>query len=436
MQEIALLVKHLGKHVIVRQERSFHQNDVIWMFLDRVLHVGETRDVGHHLEGEGVLLWVFVEELEHPSVILVGDRIPLAYRFIHVDDFTRASHLEMRLQMLKQGGLARADVAFNRDKNGSHVAEIEREKDRSIFIKYINIQIHIMKMANSFISVSSLTKEDVLFYIVKATQMKDGPLRKFPHKTLINMFYEPSTRTSCSFQAAAIKLGCNVINLTDKVSSVEKGESLEDTIQTLNAYGDVIVLRHPLKGSSEKAARVSRIPIINAGDGNGEHPTQALLDIYTIYSELASFGIDLDSDKRDTLVVTFLGDLKNSRTVHSLIHLLLLFPKIKCIYISPPSLEMAGCPYEMDLQEAIPITDILYVTRIQKERFEKEEYITPYVVNKELIAHAKEKMIIMHPLPRMNELSTELDSDPRAVYFKQVENGVYMRMAILDTLYV
>lgn len=292
-------------------------------------------------------------------------------------------------------------------------------------------------MAKSFISVSSLTKEDVLFYIVKAKQMKDGPLRKFPHKTLINMFYEPSTRTSCSFQAAAIKLGSNVIHLTDKVSSVEKGESLEDTIQTLNAYGDVIVLRHPLKGSSEKAARISRVPIINAGDGNGEHPTQALLDIFTIYNELASFGIDLDSDKRDTLVITFVGDLKNSRTVHSLIHLLLLFPKIKCIYISPPSLEMVGCPYEMDLQEAIPITDVLYVTRIQKERFENEEYtsITPYVVNKELIAHAKEKMIIMHPLPRMNELSTELDSDPRAVYFKQVENGVYMRMAILDTLY-
>ena len=290
-------------------------------------------------------------------------------------------------------------------------------------------------MAKSFISVLSLTKEDVLSYIIKAKQMKDGPLRKFPNKTLINMFYEPSTRTSCSFQAAAIKLGCNVINLNDKVSSVEKGESLEDTIKTLNAYGDVIVLRHPLKGSSEKAARVSRIPIINAGDGNGEHPTQALLDMFTIYMELASFGIELDSDTRDPLVITFVGDLKNSRTVHSLIHLVMLFPNMKCIYVSPPSLEIEG--EKMELREAIPITDILYVTRLQKERFTNEqEYhsVKPYCVNKELMVHAKEKMVLMHPLPRLNELSTDLDDDPRAAYFKQVENGVYMRMAILDTL--
>lgn len=308
----------------------------------------------------------------------------------------------------------------------------------------------------SFISVLNLSKQDVLSYIVKANNMKHGPLCKFPNKTLITMFYEPSTRTSCSFQAAAIKLGCNIINLTDKVSSVEKGETLEDTIKTLNSYGDVIVLRHPLKGSSERASHVSKVPIINAGDGNGEHPTQALLDIFTIYNEIASFEIDLDSEKRNKIVVTFLGDLKNSRTIHSLIHLLMLFPKMKFIYISPPSLEIPqeivdkvnsfpNCEQMvMDLDTAISMTDILYVTRIQKERFANErDYYSvvlnhnhqQYCVDKEIMLHAKEKMIIMHPLPRLHEISTELDNDPRAKYFKQVENGVYMRMAILDTLF-
>jgi ornithine carbamoyltransferase len=316
-------------------------------------------------------------------------------------------------------------------------------------------------MANkSLVSVLKLTKKDVLSYILNATQMKKTATScKFPNKTLINMFYEPSTRTSCSFQAAAIKLGCKVISLTDKVSSAEKGESLEDTIKTLNSYGDVIVLRHPLKGSSERAVNVSKIPIINAGDGNGEHPTQALLDIFTIYNELNSFNIDLDSEKRDKIVVTFLGDLKNSRTIHSLIHLLTLFPKMKFIYISPPSIEIPNEIVEkinslpnceqivMDsLNEAISITDILYVTRIQKERFSNErEYYSvvlskthqeKYCVDKEVMLNAKEKMVIMHPLPRLTEISSELDNDPRAAYFKQVENGVYMRMAILESIFL
>ena len=313
--------------------------------------------------------------------------------------------------------------------------------------------------SKSLVSVLNLTKKDVLSYIFKATQMKNnGPIRQFPNKTLINMFYEPSTRTSCSFQAAAIKLGCKMISLTDKVSSVEKGESLEDTIKTLNLYGDAIVLRHPLKGSSEKAVSVSKVPIINAGDGNGEHPSQALLDIFTIYNELTSFGIDLDSEKREKIVVTFLGDLKNSRTIHSLIHLLTLFPKMKFIYISPYSLEIPNETVEKikllnnceqtvvdSLDDVISITDILYVTRIQKERFSNErEYYSvvlnkchqdKYCIDKKTMINAKEKMAIMHPLPRLTEISTELDDDPRAVYFKQVENGVYMRMAILDTIF-
>ena len=220
---------------------------------------------------------------------------------------------------------------------------------------------------------------------------------------------------------------------------------MEDTIKTINYYGDAIVLRHPEKGSSERAARVSKIPIINAGDGNGEHPTQALLDIFTIHEELYSRNIDLQSETREPITVTFLGDLKNSRTIHSLIHLLALFPRIKFIYVSPESLEM---PQEiidklnveqrfMSLEEAIVVSDVLYVTRIQKERFaSEEEYlsITSYCIDAEMMSKAKDCMILMHPLPRLKEISVEVDPDPRAVYFKQVENGLYMRMAILDTI--
>ena len=309
------------------------------------------------------------------------------------------------------------------------------------------------------LSVSQFTKQTVLSYILKATQMKNlGPQILFPDKTLVNMFYEPSTRTSCSFQAAAFKMGCKVISITDKYSSVEKGESLEDTIKTLNCYGDAIVLRHPAKGSSEKASTVSKIPIINAGDGNGEHPTQALLDIFTIHDELSAKGIDLDSQTRGEVTVTFLGDLKNSRTIHSLIHILALFPKMKFVYVCPPSLEMPeeitrkigtldNCVQQegLSLVDAIVETDVLYVTRIQKERFASErDYFTvvlnrehqeKYCVDRTVMEKAKEKMIVMHPLPRLTEISTEIDDDPRAVYFKQVENGVYMRMAIIEKIF-
>jgi len=296
----------------------------------------------------------------------------------------------------------------------------------------------------NIVSVVQFTKEHVIHYIQKAARFKRNGPDRLLDKTIINLFYEPSTRTSCSFQAAAIKLGCKIISMTDKYSSVEKGESLEDTIKTINYYGDAIVLRHPEKGSSERAARVSKIPIINAGDGNGEHPTQALLDIFTIHEELYSRNIDLQSETREPITVTFLGDLKNSRTIHSLIHLLALFPRIKFIYVSPKSLEM---PQEIDklnveqtvmtLEEAIVVSDVLYATRIQKERFaSEEEYlsINPYCIDAEMMSKAKDSMILMHPLPRLKEISVEVDSDPRAVYFKQVENGVYMRMAILDTI--
>jgi len=297
---------------------------------------------------------------------------------------------------------------------------------------------------------ASFTKEEVLSYICSADDMKffsrlgvtGSPLS---NKILVTMFFEPSTRTSCSFQSAMLRLGGRVISLTDKYSSVEKGETLEDTIRSLGCYADAIVLRHPLKGSAKLAASVSNVPIINAGDGNGEHPTQALLDIYTIHSELGG----LEGFGNGNLIVTFLGDLKNSRTIHSLIRLLCLFPRMKFIYISPVGLEMpveiaefVGSKnieqlVDISLEEAIKITDVLYVTRIQKERFtdiNSYNSISQYCVDATVLQGAKEKMIIMHPLPRNQEIAVEVDADPRAAYFKQMENGVYMRMAILSRL--
>jgi carbamoyl-phosphate synthase/aspartate carbamoyltransferase len=306
----------------------------------------------------------------------------------------------------------------------------------------------------TLLSVITLSKTKILEYISKAEKFKYENTRyeTLKNYTLINIFYEPSTRTSCSFQTAMIKLGGNVINITDKFSSVEKGESLEDTIKTISNYGDIIVIRHPLKGSSEIASKVSTVPVINAGDGNGEHPTQALLDIFTIKTELNKYNLEIDSINRQELVVTFLGDLKNSRTIHSLIHILCLFPKIKFIFINPKGLEMpaeiinkikmCNIKYTQDelLEEAIQRTDILYVTRIQKERFTNENDYqmimrkNKYVINNDILKYAKEKMIIMHPLPRLNEIEQEVDNDPRAVYFEQVKNGIYMRMAILEDI--
>lgn len=300
-----------------------------------------------------------------------------------------------------------------------------------------------------FISSAQLTRQNVLEIIYRARELKEEKPAQF-NKTIIHMFYEPSTRTFCSFQAAAIKLGCSVINLTAKDSSIQKGESFEDTIKTLNYYGDVIVLRHSTKEALKKAAQISKIPIINAGNGNDEHPTQALLDIFTIYTELQSFGIDLESADREIITITFLGDLKNSRTIHSLVHLLVLFPKLKFIYIGLPALEMPKDVIErihfeqldnLTLNEVISITDVLYVTRIQTERIEKikKENIqfdkNEFCIDENIMNKAKKKMIVMHPLPRLREISTEIDNDPRAVYFKQLKYGIYIRMAILEKIF-
>lgn len=234
------------------------------------------------------------------------------------------------------------------------------------------------------------------------------------------------------------RLGGSVIPINEvRYSSVSKGESLPDTVRTLECYADVIVLRHPEVGASALAAKYARKPIINAGDGVGEHPTQALLDLFTILSELK---------RVNGLTVTMLGDLKYGRTVHSLARLLSLY-EVRINYVSPEILRMPeevkkelsekGIPqaeYET-LDEVLPETDVLYVTRVQKERFsdlnEYESVKHAYVITPETMTRAKDEMIVMHPLPRVGEISMEVDEDPRAAYFRQMEYGLYVRMALL-----
>ncbi len=258
-------------------------------------------------------------------------------------------------------------------------------------------------------------------------------------RVLAALFYEPSTRTSSSFIAAMERLGGSVIPITQgvKFSSVSKGETLADTVRTLEQYADAIVLRHPQVGAANLAGDYAHIPVLNAGDGAGEHPTQALLDLFTIREELGTLN---------GLKVAMIGDLKNGRTVHSLTKLLLHYD-VSLRFVSPEILRMplrimnkvidAGVDIREthDVADVIENADVLYVTRVQKERFgdlaQYEEVKDHYVITSELIERAKEKMIIMHPLPRVGEIHYAIDNDPRAAYFRQVKNGMYIRMALL-----
>ncbi|PWH19695.1 MAG: aspartate carbamoyltransferase [Anaerolineae bacterium] len=293
------------------------------------------------------------------------------------------------------------------------------------------------------LSVKQFNRADLEYIFGVAHEMREmveriGTFDLLKGKILANLFYEPSTRTSSSFTSAMERLGGSVIPINEvRYSSVAKGESLPDTVRTLECYADVIVLRHPEIGASALAAQYARKPIINAGDGVGEHPTQALLDLFTIVSEL---------NQVDGLTVTMLGDLKYGRTVHSLARLLSLYD-VKLNYVSPEILRM---PEEIiaelneknivqkeytSLDEVLPQTDVLYVTRVQKERFENlDEYESvkdAYVITPQVMQAAKDRMIVMHPLPRVGEISMEFDSDPRAAYFRQMEYGLYVRMALL-----
>jgi len=275
----------------------------------------------------------------------------------------------------------------------------------------------------------NLPTTTILYLLRRASEMKTITHKPLKDRIMTSLFYEPSTRTSCSFQAAMLRLGGSVISVPVDQSSVQKGETLQDTIRTLCCYSDIIVLRHPEKGAALEAAKVSTKPILNAGDGTGEHPSQALLDLFTIEQEL---GIK-------NLTITFMGDLTHGRTVHSLVRSLVHFPNITILYASsfpmPPDIVEFIASHGMEqrittLEEALPKTDVLYVTRIQKERFTFTG--TPECINAEKMKLAKKNMIVMHPLPRNEELATDMDDDPRSVYFKQMEYGLYMRMAILE----
>ena len=259
-------------------------------------------------------------------------------------------------------------------------------------------------------------------------------------KKLATLFYEPSTRTRLSFEAAMLELGGSVIGFSDAdSSSAKKGESVADTARVISAYADIMAMRHPLEGAALVAAHNARVPVINAGDGGHAHPTQTLTDLFTILRE---------HGRIDGLTVGFCGDLKYGRTVHSLIAALSRYTGIKIVLISPAELTLPGyvrggileechIPYTetTDLEAAIPSLDVLYMTRIQRERFpdldEYERLKDSYILTPEKLVAAKATLSILHPLPRVNEISVQVDEDPRARYFEQVANGKYVRMALI-----
>ena len=262
-------------------------------------------------------------------------------------------------------------------------------------------------------------------------------------KKLATCFYEPSTRTRLSFESAMLNLGGSVLGFSDaNSSSATKGESVADTIRGISCFADICAMRHPKEGAPMVAASHSSIPVINAGDGGHQHPTQTLTDLLTIRSL---------KGRLDNMTIGLCGDLKFGRTVHSLIHALVRYPGIRFVLISPEELKLPSyikndvldrqnIPYEevVRLEDALPDLDILYMTRVQKERFfNEEDYVRLkdfYILDKAKMKLAKPDMLILHPLPRVNEISVEVDDDPRAAYFKQVQYGVYVRMALILTL--
>ena len=290
----------------------------------------------------------------------------------------------------------------------------------------------------------SVQETDKLLNI--ANDIEKNP-EKYAHacagKKLATCFYEPSTRTRLSFEAAMLNLGGSVLGFSSAdSSSAAKGESVSDTIRVISCYADICAMRHPKEGAPLVASEKSAIPVINAGDGGHQHPTQTLTDLLTIHSLKGHL---------DNLTIGLCGDLKFGRTVHSLIHALIRYPNVKFVLISPEELRVPSyiredvlaqnnVPFKevVRLEDALPELDILYMTRVQKERFfNEEDYIRMkdfYILDKAKMELAPKDMLVLHPLPRVNEISTEVDDDPRAVYFKQVQYGVYVRMALILTL--
>lgn len=289
----------------------------------------------------------------------------------------------------------------------------------------------------------SVEELDRLFDLANDIETDPG---KYAHacegKKLATCFYEPSTRTRLSFEAAMLNLGGQVLGFSDAASSsAAKGESVSDTIRIVSCYADICAMRHPKEGAPMVAASRSGIPVINAGDGGHQHPTQTLTDLLTIRSLKGRLG---------GFTIGLCGDLKFGRTVHSLINALIRYPDIHFIFISPEELKVPdyitdmltekGVSFEevIRLEDCMPRLDLLYMTRVQKERFfNEEDYVRLkdfYILTREKLSTAREDMLILHPLPRVNEISVEVDDDPRAVYFKQAQYGVYVRMALILTL--
>ena len=295
----------------------------------------------------------------------------------------------------------------------------------------------------SLISILDFSVEELDQLIATAEDIAAHPEKYWDacaHKTLATLFFEPSTRTRLSFEAAMLELGGNVLGFSEaSSSSAAKGESVADTTRVVGCYADIIAMRHPKEGAPVVAARKAGVPVINAGDGGHNHPTQTLADLLTIWRERHTFN---------NLTVGLCGDLKFGRTVHSLVEAMARYEGVKFVFISPEELkipryiitdvlEPLGIPYTevYDMEEVMPQLDILYMTRVQGERFFNEaDYIRlrdTYILTPDKLIPAKENLVIMHPLPRVNEISVKVDEDPRACYFDQVLNGKYMRMALI-----
>jgi aspartate carbamoyltransferase catalytic subunit len=294
----------------------------------------------------------------------------------------------------------------------------------------------------SLVSINDFSKEESIRILDRAMEFEKNPTQKILENFVVaTLFFEPSTRTRLSFESAVNRLGGKVIGFTDSASSsVQKGESLKDTIKTVCNYSDLIVMRHPREGSARFASEVASVPIINAGDGANQHPTQCLLDLYSIRKTQGHL---------DNLHVAFVGDLKYGRTVHSLVIALCNFNTTFHL-VSPEELKLPSSVkmhiiekqlnYHQytDLSEAVPNADIIYMTRIQKERFsdpiEYEKVKNSYVLSSKMLKDARENMKVLHPLPRVNEISEDVDDMPQAYYFEQALNGVYVRQALLASI--
>ncbi len=298
-------------------------------------------------------------------------------------------------------------------------------------------------MSRNVIDVTDLTVEEIGELIAVAEDILAHPAKYqdlCKHKQLATLFFEPSTRTRLSFESAMLSLGGSVLGFSEaNSSSAAKGETVGDTVRTVSCYADIIAMRHPKEGAPYAAAQFSEVPIINAGDGGHNHPTQTLTDLLTIHRE---------KGRLSNFTIGFCGDLKFGRTVHSLVNALSRYENIRYILISPEelklpryvkeeSLKKRGIPYTQttNLDSVIPELDVLYMTRVQRERFfNEEDYLRlkdSYVLTPEKLVHAKPDLSILHPLPRVNEIAVAVDRDPRAAYWKQVKNGKFIRMALI-----